>query len=449
MPHYWRRAWSWSAYVASHGLQAFMMTQITYYMTESLMMSVGIGSAIIAFSRVFDGFTDLIAGIIVDRTKTRWGNARPWSLITILMWGALVLLFSTPDLPYIGKIIYIFIMYNLSDSVGRTMLFASESVHMKKGFTDDEQLSVTGMSGLFGGVLAMICAILMPALIANYGQTPHGWTFIALLFAVPGIGMGVLKFFFLPEMDYAGMIKQKKKEKQPLKQSVKVLFHNKYIFIFMIALILLRFMQGMGISNFYFTYVVGDLSLLSYVAMFGMLSMLTMPFIPMFSRKLGIRKFIFVFQLIGGIAVALQFLNPTSIAMLSFGSIAVSVFGLPLSMLMNIVAIQCMKYSEWKDNIRIDGLISSMNGVAMKVGSALGILFSGLLLGASGYVGGVANQPESVITMLKFLQIGVPAICMITGAIVMRFYTLEKKMPEIEAGLKERYNKIEMQQGKM
>ena len=61
-------------------------------------------------------------------------------------------------------------------------------------------------------------------------------------------------------------------------------------------------------------------------------------------------------------------------------------------MLENLVAIQCMKYTEWKDGKLIEVVISSMNGVSHKVGQALGAMLVGFLLSASGYNGALEVQ---------------------------------------------------------
>ena len=57
-------------------------------------MAVG---TIMMISRVFDGISDIIMGVIVDRTKSRFGKARPWLLRMCIPFAVSgVLLFSVP-----------------------------------------------------------------------------------------------------------------------------------------------------------------------------------------------------------------------------------------------------------------------------------------------------------------------------------------------------------------
>lgn len=52
-----------------------MSAFLLFYYTDYVHISAGIVGTIMLVSRIFDGFTDLIMGVIVDRTKSKWGNA--------------------------------------------------------------------------------------------------------------------------------------------------------------------------------------------------------------------------------------------------------------------------------------------------------------------------------------------------------------------------------------
>ncbi len=60
-------------------------------------------------ARLFDGVSDLFMGVIIDKTNTRWGKARPW-----VLWSApplvvsLIMIFTVPNIGANGKAIYIF-----------------------------------------------------------------------------------------------------------------------------------------------------------------------------------------------------------------------------------------------------------------------------------------------------------------------------------------------------
>lgn len=439
-PHFGRKMFALSGYAASNGIEAILVGYMSFYLTDSVFMAAGVVGTILAVSRVFDGISDIIAGFIIDKTNTRWGKARPYTFFTIVMWVAAVLLFSVPDLSDFGKIVYVFIMYNLADTVGRTMLFAAEGVHMKRALTEDEIIDSSGICGLIAGVGSTIVTIAMPLLISNLGQTKEGWTTIALVFAIPCTILSLLKFFFMPEINEEEYLESKKANKITMKESVTALLQNKYILIFGAVLLLTQIYMGLSMGTYYFKYIVGDLELLSLISAGSLVSMVLMPFIPVLTRKMGLRNFAALFLLLGGIASFAVYLAPKNVGLLLFATAMLTLSYLPISMLMNLVAMQCMKYTEWHNGIQIEGLISSINGVSQKIGRAFGALFAGFMLSLSGYDGSLAVQSASAEAMIKFLYIAVPGIVMILAAIIMRKYTLEKDIPMIDEELNKRKN---------
>ncbi|MBU2997878.1 MFS transporter [Cellulophaga baltica] len=63
-------------------------------------------------ARLSDGISDVIMGVIGDRTKSKYGKFRPWILWTSIPLAiSLSLLFTSPDLNPTGKIIYAYVTY--------------------------------------------------------------------------------------------------------------------------------------------------------------------------------------------------------------------------------------------------------------------------------------------------------------------------------------------------
>ena len=402
LPHFPSRSLAWTGYVTSSGVQSLVMGYLTFYLTENVMLSAAIVSAIIASARVFDGISDIIAGLIIDKTHTKIGKARPYSIFTLLMWLFTVLVFSVPGTSTAGKVIYIAVFYNLSESISRTMLYASENVHYKMSFNSEEQLDVVGITGLIGGIANMLVAIVIPQLISNYGVQKNGWTMIALVFAVPCTVMGMLKLFLLPETQNAGTTDTKQKN-VPLKEIPGLLIHNKYLLIFLTAMLCKTIVFNMASSagTYYYTYIVGDVSVMSTTSALGMVSMLIMPLIPVVSRKLGMKRFISYSMLFGAVGMGVLYAAPTNLGTLSLYIIANALGTAPFSMLSTVMSVQCMKYSEWKNGVAIDGVIASCSGFVSKIGAALGAVIIGACLTAGGYSKTLSVQPESAFQIFE------------------------------------------------
>ena len=71
--------------------------QLTYFYTTKLGIASGTVATVLLVSKIFDAFSDLFMGKIVDRTNTKDGKARPWLLrMVIPAFLAWVLLFTVP-----------------------------------------------------------------------------------------------------------------------------------------------------------------------------------------------------------------------------------------------------------------------------------------------------------------------------------------------------------------
>ena len=108
---------------ASYGLGAvgkdmvYMLSAsyVLYYYQDILGVSPVAMGIILMAARVFDAFNDPVMGVIVAKTRTRWGKFRPWLLIGTLT-NAIVLyvMFAAPPtLDGSGLVAYAAITYIL------------------------------------------------------------------------------------------------------------------------------------------------------------------------------------------------------------------------------------------------------------------------------------------------------------------------------------------------
>ena len=88
---------------------------ILYYYQDIMGVSAWAMGIILLVARVFDAFNDPIMGVIVAKTKTRWGKFRPWLLIgTLTNAVILYLMFSAPtSLSAGGLVAYAAVTYIL------------------------------------------------------------------------------------------------------------------------------------------------------------------------------------------------------------------------------------------------------------------------------------------------------------------------------------------------
>ena len=88
---------------------------VLYYFQDILKVDAFAMGVILLVARVFDAFNDPLMGVVVAKTKTRWGKFRPWLLIgTLTNAVILFLLFSAPPtLDGSGLVAYAAVFYIL------------------------------------------------------------------------------------------------------------------------------------------------------------------------------------------------------------------------------------------------------------------------------------------------------------------------------------------------
>ena len=88
---------------------------ILYYYQDIMGVSAVAMGIILLAARVFDAFNDPVMGVIVAKTKTRWGKFRPWLFIgTLTNAVVLFLMFAAPPaLNGAGLVVYAAITYIL------------------------------------------------------------------------------------------------------------------------------------------------------------------------------------------------------------------------------------------------------------------------------------------------------------------------------------------------
>src|SRR5699024_8361838 len=95
-------------------------------------------------------------------------------------------------------------------------------------------------------------------------------------------------------------------------------------------------------------------------------------------------------------------------------------------------------YGEWKQGIRIEGLVYSGGAFSTKIGSSLAAGSIGWILGWAGYISKGSEQPDNVYSVIKLLYIYFPIISAIIIIIGLFFYNLDKFYPKILKELQER-----------
>ena len=97
-----------AANIAWRGVATFLFV----FYTDVFGLDPVVVGVLLLTARFSDGISDILMGVIGDRTNSKHGKFRPWILWTAIPLGViLALLFTSPDLNASGKIIYAYVTY--------------------------------------------------------------------------------------------------------------------------------------------------------------------------------------------------------------------------------------------------------------------------------------------------------------------------------------------------
>ena len=431
-------------------VNAFLTTYLSFYATDVLGMSAGVIATVLLITKLFDGFTDLVAGFLIDNTHTKFGKARPyeWSIPFIALF--LVLLFSTPNAPQSVQAFYIGIMYVLLQAVFVTLLGASDSVYLLRAFRDEKQRnSIYTISLIFSNILSIAIGVVLPILVARAGASHSAWTRTVLLFSVPFAVIGMIRFFLIKEDDSTEeSVKPEtgKKEKVNLSDGFKAILGNKYLLLFTLAIFIIVICSGFLNTSlaYYFKYFVGDQSKMSIANISAVGLLMMIPLFTPLANKFGKDKVMKVSLCILCIGNVIRWIGGTNIITILIGMTCLYIGIVPISMYFPLYLFDIMDYSEWKIGTRVEGVLAVFPIFANKVAGGLSVSLGAFVMNAAGYDGTLTVQSESAMTAIDTCFNTIPTIlCLVMTLLMVFFYNMDKILPTVKKELAERHNKVE------
>lgn len=430
---------AWRGGAFSLAANFLVMTFLTIYCTDALMMPPALVGSILLVSKIFDAVGELYCGYIVDNSKvTRFGKGRPFDLLFIGLWGCTILLFSVPislSLPF--KVIWVFAMYMLVQSVFQSLIQAASMPYMMRAWANKNvMVKLQSFGGVVGMLLSIVFNIAFPIFVRMYGHSASGWTKLMVMVAVPMCIIGLTRFFFVKE-NYAPQ-KESHEERIKISEVIDILKSNKYVWIVAGINGLIQLIPGLAANTYYFTWVVGDISKLGTISMVSIILLPIMFFVPRIIRKYSISLVITVGSVFGVIGASIAFFAGANITILMVAALFTGIALLAPPYLTPIMLVDCATYNRYIGKKPMEGTIQAVCTFGGNVGTGIGAQITGLVLALSGYVGNAAMQSSSTIFGIRSLYTLVPIIVYILLLLSAKAFTLEKKIPEMEAEMKVR-----------
>ncbi len=427
-------------------------TFLTVYFTNVALLDAAVISTLIAVSKVFDGASDLIVGNIVDRTNSKYGKARVWLLrMCIPFAAAVLLLFWVPSgFPSALKYVYVFIMYNLVNTVCLTFMqvpyYSLISLISRNG---EERGMLGNVQQIFQTLGNVIINAVFVTLLARFSSslttenTQAGYTGAILCVVIVMVILVLITVFSTKERvveDKEEKAASKGDEVKPL-VAIKALLTNKYWVIMFFAMLVVFFViifYSIG-GVYYALYIFKDMGQISWMNNSISIAQFAIMFAtPFFMKKFGKRWIYAAGMLVMTLGFAGFGLFGTSKAVMILCNVLKGCgLGMSGGMAMGIVA-DTITYGQLKSGINAVGMGNAGTSAAQKLGLGLGQAVFGWVMSGAGFKGeydvmGIA-QPETVITAIKFMYNWIPAVmCCIIFIIMAVSFNLDRDLAKLRA----------------
>ena len=200
-------------------------TYLAFFYTDVFGITAAAAGTMFLVTRIWDTANDPIMGVIGDRTNTRWGKFRPYLLWMAIPFGLIgVLLFTTPNLPMTGKLVYAYVSYTLMMMVYTGINVPYASLLGVMTADSDERTSFASFRMLFAFGGSILVFVIFQPLVDIFKKGVAHTSAYQLTMVV--IGLIAVGFFMLTFLWTKERITPPKSQQNNLKEDIKNLIKN-------------------------------------------------------------------------------------------------------------------------------------------------------------------------------------------------------------------------------
>lgn len=430
----------------------FSASYILYYYQDILGVSAIAMGVILMAARVFDAFNDPIMGVLVAKTRTKWGKFRPWLLIgTILNAVILYFMFAAPPaLDGKGLVAYAAVIY-IVWGVTYTMMdipYWSMIPAFTEGGKEREGLSTLARS--CAGVGSAIITIITVKCVSILGQgnEREGFRWFALIIAVLFILFILCTCINIKEKSTVNV------DSPSVGQMFKALIENDQAMAVVITIVLINcsIYITSNLVIYFFKYDFGGANWENAYTLFntfgGAVQILSMMlFFPLLRKFFSaIRVFYISFGMaIAGYAVLLilAFISMSNVYLLFIPGFFIFAANGMLTVLVTVFLANTVDYGELKNNRRDESVIFSMQTFVVKLASGVAALVASVCLTICNLSNDTSSAASveaaaSSVVGLRMTMTVVPIIGLLIAVFLFRkkFILSEQRVEEIAEQIK-------------
>ena len=430
---------------------------VLYYYQDILGVNAVAMGIILMAARVFDAFNDPIMGVLVAKTKTKWGKFRPWLLIgTLLNAVVLYLMFAAPPaldgsgMVAYAAVIYIVwgVTYTMMDIPYWSMIPAfTEGGKEREGLTTLAR-SCAGVGSAIITIITVKCVEILgrDAAAPNGVNERQGFQWFALIIAVLFIVFILVTCISIKEKSTVNM------DTPSVGQMFKALLQNDQAMTVVVAIVLVN--SAIYITSnlviYFFKYDFGGEKWRDAYTLFNtfgggiqiLAMMLLFPLLRKFLSSLQIFYVSFAMAILGYISLlVLAFTNMSSVYLLFIPGFFIFAANGMLSVLTTVFLANTVDYGELKNKRRDESVIFSMQTFVVKLASGVAALIASICLAVFNISEDTAQATQiadSYIVGLRMTMTVIPVVGLLAAVFYFhkKYSLTEEKVEEIAEKIK-------------
>lgn len=466
------------AFVVIYNCMISYLREIFYVDVWQFDINFGSGAymAMHTTAMVLSTISGLLIGYLTSHTTSRAGRIRPYVLIGSLVMAIFgVAMFWNPfDFSNkTGFLCWVYFTNICFYAIGIAMF--NLRVYMlalsTRNIRDRNQVTTIRTSvdymvpGMFVAVLVMGMLYYMFLQVGQYAadgtligyevaDTSVWRMFIGIpaILAIPG---AILEYFWTRERitEDACQMQQAagtSSNTVPIKKQLRSLMTNKYYVLAVIMAIvsmLLGYLQGANCRQYFTQFILGATSENGIGTLYLVIAMQPMGIgavlFPILAKKYGVRKISLLCSILTLIGIGICMIDPSSFAIACGGGLFFSLGQVAISFMSGVFVQQACDDVEYKHHFRPEGLLGMIiiTNIYTLVLSPLSATFETILVNFTPYQKAIEDLTFylcSTENWILFCYYGGYAIQAVIVLLVMIFFDIEKKYPEIQAELKRR-----------
>ncbi len=399
------------------------------FLTDTVGLAAALAGTAVMMGKAWDAVTDPVMGFISDRTLSRWGRRRPYLLFgAIPMLLAMWFFFTKPGFSgSLALTIWATLALMLLNTAATVINIPYSSLTPELSDDYHERTSLNGYRfgcAIFGTILG---AAAVQPLVDIFPTKARGFSMMGLILGTVMLITTLLTFCGTKEKVHT-------KADLPtgsLLSTYRAVFSNKPFVLLLLTyafhIMALTFVQSILVYYTRYVYNSADLTTIAMLLLL-LVAMVFIPISVLVSKRIGKKRtYQICFGIISSACIIIFFLGHILGPHFFLGMMVYAGIGVGFSYVAPYAMVpDTIDFAATRDGERNEGAYYGMWTFVSKLGTALSVFLSGIILSLGGYIA-EAVQGSGAIMAIRFLIGPIPAIIFIGALVVIQFYPLDEK----------------------